>query len=603
MISDCPSLIPVLVMGDNARLLAKISSVLAQRGSYVPLVDGPRLKRMDAEVEVIRRNNAAARVQPKAIIFAGLAESVRSNFAGRFPAKRCFAVEDIMSLRRADHGLPMRPKKVLTWGRSRIGVGLFTALNQKREIEFSDIDTPEVVVTSRSVHLVACEDGDDFAQVLAANYAYSIDADFCLIPSIRDEDADQLLERLYGLYDDAHNAPSQTLQSVKDELRSRAGPIPVENHRCITFISREMPWGFGFPEVPSTHIFKYPDLGIALINGVAAEQPSAPGLRVAAVVNPGVVQAPEVLFAAENLAEKGTLVRGFRGPAATVRDIGHMVELLPYDFLLLATHCGDASGWRFTYEYMDSEGIERNLIVDTAIGVAEEPGNDKVAVMQFTKFVSLDGVDWQDRTAKARLYVGQAINDYLSRDEAGEGLKPVKREEIPRVRWSSALRMQDHNFILPPVQLADYGSPIVLNNACGSWHRLAATFTFGNARAYIGTLFPVTDLEAEEVVKGILGRHFGKPLAVALWQAQNDVYQGTRQPYLLVGPHFQKLRRSTIDAPNYLLARIGKATRALEKRMTDTAPLTDSQRRTLSGHLEYLNFEKTGLLAKFAKHH
>lgn len=52
------------------------------------------------------------------------------------------------------------------------------------------------------------------------------------------------------------------------------------------------------------------------------------------------------------------------------------------------------------------------------------------------------------------------------------------------------MMMADGNYIVMPRSLADEGTPIIINNACLSWHRLAGTFTFANARAYIGTLFP-----------------------------------------------------------------------------------------------------------------
>ena len=91
-------------------------------------------------------------------------------------------------------------------------------------------------------------------------------------------------------------------------------------------------------------------------------------------------------------------------------------------------------------------------------------------------------------------------------------MTPIKKESIGRVVWSSALRMFDGNFIAVPRSLAGYGSPIVLNNACASWHRLAETFMFGNARAYIGTLVGLTDTEAQEVATRLLDRHFGKRL-------------------------------------------------------------------------------------------
>ena len=46
--------------------------------------------------------------------------------------------------------------------------------------------------------------------------------------------------------------------------------------------------------------------------------------------------------------------------------------------------------------------------------------------------------------------------------------------------------MFDSDFLALPRPLADRGTPILINNACGSWHRLAETFTFCNAKAYIG---------------------------------------------------------------------------------------------------------------------
>ena len=40
-----PSILPSLVMGNDARLLAHIATVLARRGAYLPLIDGPRIHR------------------------------------------------------------------------------------------------------------------------------------------------------------------------------------------------------------------------------------------------------------------------------------------------------------------------------------------------------------------------------------------------------------------------------------------------------------------------------------------------------------------------------------------------------------------------------
>ena len=45
-----------------------------------------------------------------------------------------------------------------------------------------------------------------------------------------------------------------------------------------------------------------------------------------------------------------------------------------------------------------------------------------------------------------------------------------------------------------------------------------------NARAYVGTLFPITPCEAAAVVVRMLDKHWHKPLAAALWAAQRDAY-------------------------------------------------------------------------------
>jgi len=148
-------------------------------------------------------------------------------------------------------------------------------------------------------------------------------------------------------------------------------------------------------------------------------------------------------------------------------------------------------------------------------------------VTQFMRFVSLDGVDWNDPYKTEKLYVGRAILDFmeLTKDASNPVMKPVKRDTVPRVVGSAALSMHDQNLIVLPKPLADEGTPIIINNACTSWHRLAKNFTFGNARAYIGTLFPVTPSEAQEVVIELLDKHFGKTCRCLMVCSVRNIWQ------------------------------------------------------------------------------
>ena len=94
-----------------------------------------------------------------------------------------------------------------------------------------------------------------------------------LIPNVAEDQAEDLLERFYKLYDrDSGFAPAQAQAQLSQELLALCGSLPIPDGGSITFIGK-LPFGFAYPEYPTTHLFEYPDLGCAVINGFAAEQP------------------------------------------------------------------------------------------------------------------------------------------------------------------------------------------------------------------------------------------------------------------------------------------------------------------------------------------
>jgi hypothetical protein len=596
----CPQLLPSLVIADDARLAAQVSCVLARPRTYLSVVDGPRMTRLDHEAEVIRRNNAAARVKPSSIVFAGLTDDAGKALLGRLPPKLVTHV----SQPRGIHALPLRADGLrvpsLTWGRDRIGIGLLKALRARTNIEFLDAPSPIESVPPKSGHLVVCEAGEDLSEVIAANYAYALGAGLCLIPEVDRNEAEEILERLYSVYEDRQTSPTLALEQLKRQLQELCGPLPIPPSGSITFVTGRLPYGFAFPDTPSTHLFKYPDLGLAVINGLAAEQPGTRGVNVAVLVDPEKTDAPEIAAAAKLLPGRGIFVRGYSGSGANVTDVTQMVELFPYDLLLIATHCGDAPGYRWTYEFKDSEGIDRKLVVDVAIGVGHTDQDDIVHVTQFQYFHSLDGVDWHDPKKEEKLYVGMAIHDFIERTRAKHELEPVKKEDIPRVVSSAALGMYDHNFIALPRSLASEGTPIIINNACVSWHRLAETFTFGNARAYVGTLFPVSTTEAHDVIVNLLDKQFGKPLPTALWSAQRRVYgDGKRRPYVVTGVYPQRLRGAPRDVPRDIARKLVSGLAAWRAKLSQTSPDDKDRATALKANVGFYEREIAAFRARW----
>ena len=230
---------------------------------------------------------------------------------------------------------------------------------------------PWSLSSSKNGHLVVCEDGEELAQVIAANYAFSIDAGLHLIPSVSQERADDLLQSFYEVYGrDTARSPSEAQQRIIEELIAICGPLPVPDGGSVTFVG-QLPYGFAYPKHPSSHLFHYPDLGCAMVNGFAAEQEGTPGTGVVTLVDPGTTPAPEMQAVVQLLRPRGAFIRAYQSKAANVRNISEMFEHFPFDLLIFATHCGDSSGHRWTYEFTDSENIHRTLITfDPAAGDA-----------------------------------------------------------------------------------------------------------------------------------------------------------------------------------------------------------------------------------------
>lgn len=144
---------------------------------------------------------------------------------------------------------------------------------------------------------------------------------------------------------------------------------------------------------------------------------------------------------------------------------------------------------------------------------------------------------------------------------------------------SSAMMMSDSNLLFAQHTMANIGTPIVINNACLSWHRLAANMMFAGARAYVGTLFPILSSEAAEVATKLLDKYWGKPLAVAVWSAQRDVYgSDLRRPYVVAGVFPQCLCIDPIDYPERIKRHLAESLAGYEKMLARLEPSGDAKR-------------------------
>lgn len=549
----CPSLESIFVVGDDACLLAEISSFFRRERHYLPISDGPRMARPDWTNEAIRRRNSIARVNPTKILFAGLAADAAAAQSTGLPQQRISTVATRAEAAASLRGTVKPRDREMRWPASNLGVGLLLArhTNCSLVVDQEEPEREQNFVADGNHALVVCETSENLSHVIAANLAFSIRASFLAMPEILEARRRILLEDLYLV---GGREQRKTLREVLTEMREiLPAEVVSQKYSEIIFVTSELPWGLAVPECPTSHLYAYPDLGRLMADGVWAANNPSTSSRTALLVDPGEVRADDINVIEKALKSNGTLVRAMRGRGANVHAVEITTQTVPFDIIAIATHAGDWHGDRVTYQYPDFDGRMRTLVVDEAVGIGYDPAQDLYPVQVFYAFRSLDGVPWEDDEAKQRLPVGSAMLAWTETLEKERREYIVASEPLQRVRGAMALKMSDHVWLLGGHDLASPSQPIVLNNACSSFHELAGYFSFGGAQVYIGTAVPISDAEALDITKKLFGEFLGDQLATSLWKAQKSVYgDQDRQPYLLVGLPFAKISRNTSDSLGYL---------------------------------------------------
>lgn len=550
LMSRVPPFESSVLVTDDAALAARVSS-LFRRDRYFSVLDGPRMGRQDAGNEVTRRLRALSMTNARQVLFGGMPdEALEAMRRKRRNATIANSFEDAV---RGLRGVVKRPAQALAWGKDNLGVGLYRARLEGKELGEGLQDSPCEGVVSAGAHLlVACERGNDLAEVTASNLAFACNGSFAVFDELGEEERKDWLEELYALGDGCD--VTRRFGDLAQRARAHLGELHVDRFKTVMFVTAGFPWGIVFRDKAASHMYRYPDFGRAVVEGLWASQSAARSARTALLLDPKKVQGSEISAINQALLKNGTLTRVATGPAASSLRVQFMLDLVPFDVIVLSSHAGDAPGERVTYEYPDAEGRQRRLTVDRAMGFSYDRVDDKVQVTQYHRFHELDGVDWRDRAAKEAIPVGSAITSWSAAGGAADREDwIVERQPLPRVQGSMAIMLHDGQWLFASHGFPAESAPLVVNNSCWSWHELSLRMTFAGARGYIGSLFPITDVEAQEIGTAVFGRYIGQDLATALAASQLDVYGGSpRRPYVLVGLPFVSVRPNTEKSVSFL---------------------------------------------------
>ncbi len=480
----------IVLITDDARMAAAISSELNNRGVYLVVLEGPRLQRPDHQNEIIRLANVIHRLRPRMIIYAKQPREASKRLKEflNIPFVHLDRFEDLGALE----------VDVARWG----------------VIKYRDLSLKLPHTKLPTKLAVVCEYRKGVVPIIAANYAIAHGADFYLInvpEALRDEVVDDL-NKISSIPRENDAIRRIDIAALSDKLRQYIPEKIVENnYEKILFITKGIPYGLAI----SGRTVIYSDivnLGHHLTHNIydyglsRFDKQGVIGLFVSNTDMP--TERENELMADALLRTKGfsKIVYG-KNTHVTEWEI----MTLPYDFLYLATHGNQIKGVQNTYEFIDRKGKTHTVITKEGAGVA-------------SRVVFIEAVDGHTRGSPEWTRQDSVVWGGFQRKHV-----MTKRMPEPLQSESAMLRMRElvlghEEGMMSPVsfdRLASAQRPLVIASACGSWTDLSQRFMYAGATAYIGTLWPITNRTATEFAENFFPRLFEMSLVDAFSEARN----------------------------------------------------------------------------------
>jgi|GEM_PF-5837676 len=475
----------IIIAGDRITA-ATISSRLGTWGTYIPVLDPPRPKRLDFDTEVLRRINLLKLARSTTVVQAGLPGDIITAL-NRYLSPSQVEVVDIADAERYQRG-SYEPREVLTTSPSSVLAGLYCALRQNRVLSIRDgAKSVEPDNAFPSNHIVVVEDHEAVGSVAAVNYAALVGAHLAVVPARTRVESDRIIFQLRQ-FDDAKNGLDREdiANDLVTQLAERVRRLELARYSTCTFFTSGFPLSPAATGLSVAHISVYPDCGLTVLRNLLFHNP----IRTALIVDPMHLPDTETAALRRHLESQSVYVRVLRGDEASVTDVDFHLGQLPYDLIYLAVHGGYPQGARLRVEFLDENGKEHILVILKADSFSVIPNSDKVHVASFYEFESLDGIPWSspNRGWAGNLnHMIQHFNECILDGTA----KIVSSETGIPMKYCNSVRLADDNYYLHFNNVGSIEGAILINNACCSSLQLADLALFGGVNQYVGTTYSV----------------------------------------------------------------------------------------------------------------
>ncbi len=511
---DCPVFPGYALMSDDVELAIEVSSVCWQKSIYLPLLDMPRFFRPDWIIEVQKRIVTLQRARINKVF------TIDDNAT---------PMADILRKAGFDVGSPKLLLQTLR-DETKSGNGTVTPrtldtfllfCGYKKRLSNSGVEYLSLDKTHEQPKagnkLMVLESSSQVIDVSGINYAVYFRYDLKIIPEIASQFENEFERRLV-----AFNDGSEAFGVHREFLRSLIYAIlPVEDiqeeYEGIQLIVKDIPIGILFVSIPAAHLFRV-DATMKLLADVVEFRTKPVNSSLPSYLFVDLQQTdlqseiPEVV---SDISKQAQWRFHLNGKQATVPTFKLFCQFFPIDFLMVSGHGGCPYVRIAEYEYQDENGSAHVIKVREFYQFLRMV-DDKVQVESKYEFLSVDGVDWEDKEEirKRRLSIKRFVE--------GGREKLVSSEEIS-VNSLEGLVLSNGVFMGNIHFFANSGNPVLFLNTCGSLANCGKLLSFAGARAIIGTAWSIFDSDAVIFTKEFFGALRDSNLANSFFAARRAI--------------------------------------------------------------------------------
>jgi len=556
-------------------LLASVSSYSNDLNVYLPVFSFPKLgtfckdkEKVDFQEDkfishIIGRetqvliNNALARVNfgknSEKLLLVGLDEMQKSYFSFLPPSLKI----EIDNLDEVDEKLQFLGKKFdgeIICKRSDVIDGLILAKQQNKRIFINEEATQ---LTSPSIYnkagIVIIESNHSINDIIAINYALSVDADVILIKPIERQEVHGLQEYIYEW---KRNNSTKAYKKISKKIRKRIGySINFAKYKYATFFTQGLPYGLILKNIiPISHILKGLREDFLIFNTILREN-LGNAFDSAIVFSPepedlGELAEVEARYTIDILEKNNFLVKKLIKEGATVDKFDKYGSHYPYDLLHICSHGGQTDGYYVVEKFIDRNGQEHVVEYEEVVGFSPGgkdmiSGKDMVKVFSKAIFRKFDGLKWMSPELKAKHFPDYVFEDMRKALFNDEKDKKTSRVYINRPIYGSChIRCYDSIHQGEFHAIGSHGCPFIFNNTCSSWLEIAVTIIAAGSRAYIGTLWNIRNDTAVQSAKIFYEKFLDENLIDAFYRMTKSIQNPIDADiYIFWGLHISTIQR------------------------------------------------------------